>query len=255
MKTMFVRALILMGIVLFVFSSTSAQVQLKQTTVETGGKSTLLQFLTDTQTRLAPIDTPIVFASPRVETKLIVDSTAYKNAWGIDLFISDNGFGGGAFYRREFSDALFGFISLGISEGKGDSEFEYYDYYGNTYVRGKVNRVMMVPLLVGVQYRLFKDDIVDNFRPYVNGGVGPVMLYQAPFDREFFNSLGYGKAHYTIGGYLGFGANFGWDKSNLFGVNFRYYFSPFPPGIEVMQDTFKKSFGGLFITLNFGFVY
>ena len=63
-----------------------------------------------------------------------------------------------------------------------------------------------------------------------------------------------------MGGFIGFGANFGSDKSSLFGVNFRYYFTYlYSNGIPSFVDpttlaivSRKKDFGGFFITLNIG---
>ncbi|MCK5571290.1 MAG: hypothetical protein KAJ12_00955, partial [Bacteroidetes bacterium] len=80
---------------------------------------------------------------------------------------------------------------------------------------------------------------------------------------EFFNSLSRGKAHLTVGGFIGAGAFFGSDKSNVFGVNFRYYFTYlFSDGIPSLYNpatgevtSNKKNFGGFFITLNIGMVY
>jgi hypothetical protein len=215
-----------------------------------------------------PPDSTIIFQSPRpLESK--PDETELKNAWGVDIFVSDNGFGAGAFYRRQYTEDLFGFASFGISEAKGDNEFEYVDYYGNTYVAGKKNRLMMIPVTVGVQYRLFRDEIMDNFRPYINGGFGPTVLISSPyadivevepgvFERhqvEYFSSLKRAQAHYTVGGFVGIGANFGFDRTSLAGVNLRYYYIPFPGGIESIEGQFKKQFGGFYIALNFGIVY
>lgn len=197
-----------------------------------------------------------------------------RNAWGIDLLISNNGFGGGAFFRREFSDVLSGFITLAISDVKDDSEVEYYNQYtGQSYVPYKKNRLMLFPLVIGAQYRLFKDDIVDNFRPYISAGIGPSMVFVSPYSIakqtpgpdgeiltnyeqvEFFNSLKYGQAHYTLGGYIGAGAYFGLDKGTLSGISIRYYVVPFKNGIESLENVRIKTFGGFYITLNFGSFY
>jgi outer membrane protein W len=142
-----------------------------------------------------------------------------------------------------------------------ENEVEYVDWYGQTFVPGKKNRFLLIPLHVGVQYRLFSEDIVDNFRPYLNAGFGPTLVLASPYDKEFFNSLGYSQAHYTVGGYIGIGAFFGLDKESLSGVNIRYYFIPFRKGIDSLEDlrngylTKKKEFGGFFITLNFGSLF
>jgi len=202
--------------------------------------------------------------------------TDYRNAWGIDVLISNDGFGLGTFYRREFNQDMYGFVTLSISEAKDDREVEFTDFYGNSFVPGKLNRFLVIPLTFGVQRRLFREEIVETFRPYVNGGIGPAIIYSAPFTDitevssgflvkqiEFFESLGRGQAHYTASGYIGVGANFGSDRSNLFGVNFRYYFIYLlGDGVPALYDTEtgapaknQKSFGGFFITLNVGMVY
>jgi hypothetical protein len=216
-------------------------------------------------------DSSIVFQP--VDANLI-NQTSYSpllNAWGFDLLMSNNGFGAGLFLRHEYTDELAGFLDFAISDVKDEGEVELFNYYtGQSYVPNKINRLIYVPLVVGVQYRLFKDDIVDNFRPYLTAGAGPTLIFVAPYSSlqtdpttgqqyyapiEFFSSLKYGQLRYTVGGYLGAGAYFGMDKGSLSGVNVRYYLSPYPPGIQVMTNSRLKNFGGLYITLTFGTLY
>lgn len=210
-------------------------------------------------------DTTIVFRPSKPDP---INASSYKplrNAWGIDLLISNNGFGLGGFWRHEFTDQVSGLVSLAISDVKDEGEVEFYNQFtGQTFVAGKKNRLLMFPVSIGVQYRLFKDDIVDNFRPYISAALGPTMIFVAPYSIqhtntveqiEFFNSLKYGQARYTLGGYIGGGAYFGLDKGTLSGISFRYYFIPFKNGIEILDNGFVKQFGGFFITLNFGSMY
>lgn len=222
-------------------------------------------------------DSTIVFEP--VDANLL-NQTAYTpllNAWGFDILMSNNGFGGGFFLRHEYSDDIAGFISFAISDVKDPTEIELYNYYtGQSYVPNKVNRLIYLPFIAGIQYRLFKDDIVDNFRPYLTAGIGPSAIFVAPYSSpqqvidpisglpatqyntiDFFSSLKYGRFRYTVGGYLGAGVYFGLDKGSLSGVNVRYYFSPYPPGIQVMTDPAPKvtNFGGLYISLSFGSLY
>jgi hypothetical protein len=184
-----------------------------------------------------------------------IDSIQYKKAWGLDLIASENGFGLGGFFRYQYSKNFTGMISVTFSEGKDGREMEYVDYWGYTYTPNKITRVMMIPITAAIQYRIFDEDILETFRPYVNGGVGPVILMTTPFVKEFFSSLKYAQAKYTYGGFLGVGADFGIEKKNLMGVNVRYYYTPYPAGIEIMEGNPKKSFGGIYITLNFGIMY
>jgi len=219
-----------------------------------------------------PTDTTIIFqpSSPEIVQKSIY--APQLNAWGFDLMLSNNGFGAGLFYRREFDDEWSGFINFAISDVKDEAEFDRYDAYGNTIVPGKKNRLILFPLMAGLQYRIFKDDIVDNFRPYISAGLGPSMVFVAPYATrevvyfgstrvtvdqpiEFFSSLKYGQARYTLGAFVGLGAYFGLEKGSLSGINLRYYFVRFPDGIEVMEGGYIRNVGGFYITLNFGSLY
>jgi len=178
------------------------------------------------------------------------------NAWGFDILLGESGFGLGGFYRQELSTnfTLFGDISL--SESKDEREFEYIDFFGNTFTVGKKNRVFQIPINFGAQYRLFENELTDNLRPYINAAVGPAVALTTPYSEEFFKAFGKTSVKFAAGGYIGFGANFGLDKSNLIGLNFRYYYIRFfDEGVESLEGRFNKTIGGFFVTINFGFMY
>ncbi len=201
-------------------------------------------------------DSSIVFTSPEPDAIKPHHSTM-DDAWGVDILLSNNGFGVAGFFRHEYTRYLSGTVTLGIAESKDDNEIEYYDYWGQSFVPGKINRFLMMPVLFGAQYRLFADDITDSFRPYVNAGAGPTIVFASPYDKEYFNSLGYARTYYTAGGFIGLGAYFGADTGSLSGINIRYYYVPFSGGIVSLQDANgrigrKKDFGGFFITINLG---
>lgn len=190
---------------------------------------------------LAPEKTPMKFPS---------------NAYGLDIMFCEAGFGLGGFYHHRFSQTVTGFTDFSISEAKDPREFTYVDYWGNTYTYGKKNRAFLLPLFVGIQYRLFENVLYDNLRPYVNAGVGPTFLIKTPYDLEFFKSFGKAQMQVTAGAYIGFGANFGIDKSSLVGVNVRYYFVHlFNKGIEIMYNKHEKDLGGIYLTINLGTMY
>lgn len=178
-----------------------------------------------------------------------------RNGWGVDLMVSDDGFGIGFWYLHEMNETVTASISTSFSEAKDPREFNIYTYYGEAVPLNKVNRIFRIPLFFGAQYRLFKDDIIDNFRPYLNAGAGPVFIYTTPASEEFFNSFGKGHPYYTYGGFAGIGAQFGFDRSSIIGVNFRYYFIPLPAGIRGVLEGPKGNANGFFITLNFGAAY
>ena len=87
-------------------------------------------------------DSSIVFTSPEAEiTK--PQPSMLDDAWGIDILLSNNGFGLAGFYRHEYSRNLYGNVAFGIAESKDDNEVEYYDYWGQSFVPGKINRFLM----------------------------------------------------------------------------------------------------------------
>ena len=179
-----------------------------------------------------------------------------SNALGFDLLIGESGFGVGGFYRRQLSTKFTVFGDVSISEAKDEREIEYIDYTGLTFTIGKQNRVFQIPITLGAQFRLFENELTDNLRPYINAGIGPTIALTTPYAEEFFRAFSYSQTHYAVGGYVGFGANFGLDQKSLIGINVRYYYTQFlDEGVEILKDRYKDHLSGFFITLNFGFMY
>lgn len=234
----------------------------------------LLVALSSTEAQGIPTpDTTIIFTPSNPNLVRAETYRPYTHTWGVDILTSNNGFGIGTFYRYEIDDEFSFIANFAISDVKDEAEFEQYDYYtGQNFVPGKKNRLLLLPLHACVQYRLFKDDIVDNFRPFVMAGLGPTMVFVAPYASystyslgntiftetekiDFFTSLKYGKMKYTVGGFIGAGVNFGMEKGTLTSISVKYLIAPYAEGIEVMQGGFIKNFGGLFISLSFGSMY
>ncbi|MGQ9643245.1 MAG: outer membrane beta-barrel protein [Ignavibacterium sp.] len=179
-----------------------------------------------------------------------------NNAWGIDIMFGESGFGFGTFYRYQITDMWTAFADLSFAEAKDDREIEYIDYFGQTFVIGKKNRVFQLPLVLGLQYRLFKGDIADNLRPYLSAGAGPTLVITTPYEEEFFSAFGNAQSKFALGGYVGIGANFGIDKSSLVGLSVRYFrVQFFDDGVESLFGRFKDNLSGFFIALNLGLMY
>lgn len=177
-------------------------------------------------------------------------------AWGIDLMFGEAGFGLGIFVKHQFTQKLTGYFDISFSEAKDEREIEYYDYWGNPFVVGKKNRVFQIPMIFGLQYRLFETSISENLRPYINFGAGPSLIVTTPYIEEFFSSFGNASSQWAVGGYAGLGANFGIDKSNLVGINVRYYYiTLFSDGVESLAGRYQKNLQSIFITLSLGIMY
>jgi hypothetical protein len=204
-------------------------------------------------------DGRIVFKDPKSQGQDVLseeDLRPRTNAWGGDLLLGNDGVGVGAFYHVLLSEDLTGCTELNISEAKDARQIDYVDYYyGNQYSPNKENRVFRIPLFFGLQYRLFREEIAENFRPFINGGVGPVLLYVTDAKKEFFSSLGSGQARYTYGGFVGAGAQFGFDRSSVIGLNLKYLIIPTPKGTKSVVQGEMPNANGFFIALSIGMAF
>ena len=176
---------------------------------------------------------------------------------GIDIMFGEGGFGLGGFYRHLVAGDLTFFTDFSISSEKDQNEFDYIDpYTGESITYGKKNRVFLMPLFGGLQYRMFSSSLGDNLRPYINAALGPTMVMTTPYDKEFFSAFGKAQVLYTPGGYIGIGANFGLDTKNVVGINLRYYYIHFfNQGVESLEGRFLTDLGGFYITINLGSMY
>jgi len=183
-----------------------------------------------------------------------------SNSIGVDLVFTEGGVGFGSFYRRSISQDITFVTTFSLSEAKEPSEFTRIDPYTlQTFTVGKKNRVFLIPLTFGLQHRLFKNTLYETLRPFLEAGIGPSIVLTTPYlddqlnQVEFFKSFGKAHANYALGGYIGFGANFGIDTSRLIGLNIRYYYVQlFNDGVESLFGTSIKNFGGIYITLSLG---
>lgn len=212
---------------------------------------------TATAPRTIATDTLFLFTPARP----LVDSSAsaenYDESLGFDILFSNSGFGLGGFYQRPINDGLAWFVNLGITGSRKSDEFPDWiatdDQYGRRWdIPGKVNRVFSLPLTVGMRYRILESSLVENFRPYLNAGIGPTMIVALPYDYDFFSSFGHARTYFTGGGFVGAGAEFGTGQPSL-GINVRYYYIPFATGVESLKGEPITQFGGIFLTANIGF--
>lgn len=185
-----------------------------------------------------------------------------KNGWGGRLFINTFGFGIGVFYRYQFDEEWAYQAELEISSGKADQEFEKYTYFG-TYTPNKLNSIILFPVNNAITYRLFKDDIVDNFRPFLTGSAGPLIAYEYPYDAvDSFSGFGNGLWKLGFTGSIGFGADFGGNLTSIQGVSLKYILHYLPQGTPLMGHKFPDGtvqdfrntyiFQGVQISLNLG---
>jgi hypothetical protein len=169
------------------------------------------------------------------------------------MLLSNFGYALGLFYQRNLTQDLSLFTSLYLSGARKSDEFETVDRNGNYVVEGKINRLYVFPLMVGVQYAPFSDALGASFKPYLETGMGPSFIVSTPYDREFFNAFKYASGYTRFGAFIGIGSNLSSKGQSILGINLRYYFIPFGGnGLESIINQPLTDFGGLFISLNIG---
>lgn len=193
------------------------------------------------------------FSQTKEKTKYSRNNNNYDayNNWGISILYSENGFGVAGMYYKNLSRTSDLFFRLSISGVTDNSEIEYFDIYGNSYVPDKLNRIFNIPASIGFQKYLFYDDIEGNFKPYVNAGVSPSLILMTPYSEGFFPAFKYANVSYSIGGFLGIGLQYFESQHVAMNFDLKYYYLPVL-GREVMslQNKPIKNVGGL--QINFG---
>ncbi|HYF01772.1 MAG TPA: hypothetical protein VEC36_00225 [Patescibacteria group bacterium] len=200
-------------------------------------------------------DSTIIFRSPR---PLIdpLEAEKRRSSMGIMGTLSSSGFGAGGFYQKEFTKDWTYTIDGILSGARNTDELEtgFDPYTGMTFIPNKVNRIYMLPLMAGIQHRLFSDKLTDNLRPFVSAGAGPAFILTTPYQYEFFRAFADGKLYTRVGGFVGAGAQVGTPglKSTT-SVSARYYFIPFGgEGLESIKGSPINDFGGLQLSVSVG---
>jgi hypothetical protein len=179
-----------------------------------------------------------------------------RNNWGINLTFSDNGFGLGATKYFSMSKDVSFLAGVSFSGAKDDREFEQFDIFGNSITPFKENRLFMVPIMnLGMQIRLFREDVTDNMRPFIVFGAAPTAIIYTPYNEPFFSSFKYARAKYTVGGFAGIGLDYVSNKTSSLSFNVRYYYiNLFGEGIRSISTAEKKQFGGIYFVFSYNFM-
>lgn len=173
-------------------------------------------------------------------------TTAYGTGGGLALLLTEYGFGLGGLYRVHLGGGTSALAEASVSVGKDEREQQFFvGLFGDTVTPFKRNYVLLVPLHVGAEQRLFREQIEDNFRPFVQLTAGPTFAYQWPYfddlnadgvrdtDEDLlgpFGGFGAGDVRFGAGGTLAVGAYFGRGPRSAQGVRFgytaHYFFEP-----------------------------
>jgi hypothetical protein len=198
------------------------------------------------------------------------DDDPYGSGLGLQILLTNNGFGLGAYFHRAVSPGTSFMMEASIGAGKDEGEIKFFRF-GNSYIPNKANYLLMMPVQAGVIHRLFMDSIEDNFRPYIQVTAGPTIGWEYPYfedengngqydsqEERTFDSIAAipkGDLRIGLGGTLALGAHFGSSRKVTQGVRIGYSFTHFFDDIQLLEPQVQEAqsfFGTPTITLTFG---
>jgi hypothetical protein len=178
-----------------------------------------------------------------------------RNKFCLSVLYSEKGWGLSGGYFKSVSNTSDLFINFSVAGATDNREFEYYDYFGNSYIDGKINRVFMLPLSIGLQHYIFKDDIEKDFKPFVNIGVSPTLILINPYDKGYFKAMGYFHSAFAVGGFVGVGMEFLNSKNLAFSINCKYNYLPVVSGnVMSLQNHTIDDLGGIQLIFGVNFL-
>ena len=112
------------------------------------------------------------------------DTTAllYGTSQALTFQITEFGLGAGVASRMAVSDDVSAVAEISFGAGRDEREQQFFvGFFGDSVVPFKRNYVLFVPFRLGVERRLFRRAIEDNFRPFVHASGGPTLALQWPY--------------------------------------------------------------------------
>ncbi len=205
--------------------------------------------------RVKEVDSVYIFKPIEELKPFSEESTTTNNAIGFDLSFSNSGIGFGLFYNYNINKNNMLSAMVSFSGARNTDEFEYYDWNtGRWVVPGKINRLYLVPITINYTRFIFADKIGGNFKPYIGGGIGPSMIFQTPYEKDWFDSWNYSTTYVRYGGYVAIGGYFKSLGNSIAALNIKYYYIPFgDKGLESIEGSPITNFGGLVLSLSVGY--
>ena len=199
------------------------------------------------------------------------DDNPYGSGLGAQILLTNNGFGLGAYGRVELGETTSFLLETSLGAGKDEQELKFFRGFGDGFIPNKRNYLLILPLHFGLERRLFRDQIEDNFRPYLQFTGGPTLGWEYPYfddrngneifdediDRRYdtISAFPKGEPRFGFGGTVAVGAFFGLSHRVTQGVRFGYTFAYFAEGIQLLEPDVKDAqqlFGSPVITIAFG---
>lgn len=168
----------------------------------------------------------------------------------LELTLSDNGYSIGYYATKELTSLFSLTASVFFSGARNTDELEAYDpFTGQFYIPGKINRLFMLPITLGLRTYLFPAELSKEFKPFFHTNVGMNIIISNPYQLGFFEAWEEASVYYKPVVTVGFGASFS-NRIRPLEISLRYQYSPFGgEGLESILGNPLKNFGGLYISL------
>lgn len=195
-------------------------------------------------------------ASAQVGTDIappLPDTTAerYTSSIALLLQLTEDGLGVGAASRIGLSRDVSFTLETGIGAARDEREQQFFiGFFGQTITPFKRNYALIMPFHPGVEVRLLRETIEDNFRPFVSANVGPSLAVQWPYfldvnqnglrdpGEERLGAIGGiddAAVRLGVGGSVALGAYFGRNKRSAQGLRFGFTAHYFPTPVDLLE--------------------
>jgi hypothetical protein len=175
----------------------------------------------------------------------------YDTGGGVAFLLTEFGLGAGGLYRVGVGRGTSILVEGSVGAGRDEREQQFFvGLFGETVTPFKRNYVLLAPVHAGVEQRLFRAAIEDDFRPFVQVTAGPTVAYQWPYFDDVdgdglrdegeerlgpWRGIGEGSTRIGAGGSVALGAYFGRGRATQ-GLRFGYAASYFFEPVELLEE-------------------
>lgn len=187
-------------------------------------------------------------------------SMGIHNGIGLNVLLDNFGIGVGGEFRHVISPMSEMLLDVQITAPRNVTEQTYQTFFGQI-VANKYNRVLAMPMMLGLKHRIFARSVSDDFRFYITGAAGPSLAFIYPYFKDYngnkirdtgiqFNNgvqlpyepvndmfSGWKDGHFEWGGAgkLAIGVDFGSKMKRITSLEFGFYMHYYPQGIQMEE--------------------
>ena len=184
-----------------------------------------------------------------------IDPRDPANGLGGQVLLTNSGFALGGYYSRIVGNDFTFIFELSLGGGKDEREVAFFDRFGGRDLPNKANFLLMMPIQFGIEKRLFRTKIEDNFRPFVHFAAGPTIGWLSPYfeddnqngalddgEKTFdvLSAMPKGHIEMGIGGTIALGAYFGKASGIVQAVRVGYTFTHFLDEISLLEPSIRQ---------------